>query len=105
MINNRHSKYQEDEHSQKVVESINVFSLLRNNLIKGLRLIHNNDRDIKDLAFRTLFIDINSFIDELSIFEGVVYASERENYRHTNSFLLVTHELRTETRRIILLTP
>jgi hypothetical protein len=100
MIDHRLDKFEkEDEYFDKLVESINVFTLLRDGLLRSLKYIQNTNDKIRGLAFRTMYIDINSFIDELAIFEGIIYNVERENYKFANNFLLLTHELRKFLKR------
>jgi hypothetical protein len=81
------------QNKSKLIENFQIFFLLKEKLVKDLKIAANPDSDVAEAGKRLLYIDLCSFNDELAVFIDFLY---KEKYSMLNSagFLILTHRAR-----------
>lgn len=80
-------------YSDNITKSLKIFFLLKNDIHDSITLLEENQpHSVQRLAFKSLYIDLCSFVDELNAFVSILYSEPFDDYKSVNNFLILSHQ-------------
>lgn len=82
-----------EKYSDTIIQSLKIFFLLKDDIRNSINILDEDKNPVvQRLAFKSLYIDLHSFIDELNHFISILDKEPFDSYKSVNEFLLLSHQ-------------
>ena len=82
-----------EKYSDTIIQSLKVFFLLKDDIRNSINILDEDKNPVvQRLAFKSLYIDLHSFIDELNHFDSILKTESFDTYKNVNEFLILSHQ-------------